>query len=225
MKNENALLALAGFFTWAVVAYIEVNGLAGSPNFGWGIAGFVIFLASFLYISSGYSKTLPVKFSQSALLLQLVVTLLLLLFCQGPVAPALLVLWSAQLPYFFLQRMAIAMVVVSVLLFYAIMIFLWDASYPIVTGMIYFGFQLFSLSSSFARVNERNARERVEQLNQQLQATRILLAQSSRQDERVRIARDLHDILGHQLTALNLQLEILQYKVPDEEMRSACGHG
>ncbi|GGY66289.1 hypothetical protein GCM10011613_07760 [Cellvibrio zantedeschiae] len=32
----------------------------------------------------------------------------------------------------------------------------------------------------------------------------------------MRIARDLHDILGHQLTALNLQLEILQHKVPEE---------
>ncbi len=55
-----------------------------------------------------------------------------------------------------------------------------------------------------------------EQLNQQLIATRSLLSQSSQHQERVRIARDLHDILGHQLTALSLQLEVLSHKVPDE---------
>ncbi len=215
MKSENLLLTLAGFFTWAVVAYIEVRGLVGSPNVWWVIIGFVVFLASFLSISCSYPKNLSLRFSQALLFLQVFLAMALLLFCQGPVAPVLLVLWAAQLPYFFAQRIAILMIVVSVFLFYCIMISLWDESYPIITGLIYFGFQLFSLSSSFARVNERTAREHVEQLNQQLQATRILLAQSSRQEERVRIARDLHDILGHQLTALNLQLEILQHKVPE----------
>jgi signal transduction histidine kinase len=221
MKSENLLLTLAGFFTWAVVAYIEVSGLVASPNVWWVIIGFVFFLAAFLSLSCSYPKNVSLRFSQIVLFLQLFLALALLLFCQGPVVPVLLVLWSAQLPYFFAQRIAIVMIVVSVLLFYCIMIFLWDESYPIITGLIYFGFQLFSLSSSFARVNERNAREHVEQLNQQLQATRILLAQSSRQEERVRIARDLHDILGHQLTALNLQLEILQHKVPDELRETA----
>lgn len=216
MKSENLLLSLAGFFTWAVVAYIEMSHLEGSPYLWWVVIGFVLFLAAFLSISCSYPKAASLGFSRLLLFLQMFLALALLLFCQGPVAPVLLVLWSAQLPYFFAQRISIAMIFVSVLLFYVIMIFLWDKSYPIITGLIYFGFQLFSLSSSFARVNERNARERVEELNQQLQATRILLAQSSRQDERVRIARDLHDILGHQLTALNLQLEILQHKVPED---------
>jgi signal transduction histidine kinase len=144
------------------------------------------------------------------------VALASLIVHQGPVAPVLLVVWAGQLPDFFSRRLAFIQVAISALSFYAIMLFCWTESYPIISSLIYLGFQLFALSSSFARVNERNARERVEQLNQQLQATRILLAQSSRQDERVRIARDLHDILGHQLTALNLQLEILQHKVPDE---------
>lgn len=51
-------------------------------------------------------------------------------------------------------------------------------------------------------------REETALLNRELVATRELLLQSSRQSERLRIARDLHDLLGHHLTALILNLEV-----------------
>jgi two-component system sensor histidine kinase DesK len=44
-----------------------------------------------------------------------------------------------------------------------------------------------------------------------LVATRELLSQSTAQSERVRIARDLHDILGHHMTALILNLEVAKH--------------
>jgi signal transduction histidine kinase len=216
MKHERILLTLAGAFTWVLVAYVELDRLSGSPYILLSALGYLIFLFCFLPIGTGYSRKFSPRFSQVLLIVQLLVTLALLVVHQGPVAPVLLVVWAGQLPDFFTRRLAFLQVAISALFFYAIMFFCWAESSPIITSLIFLGFQLFALSSSFARVNEFRARERVEYLNQQLQATRILLAQSSRQDERVRIARDLHDILGHQLTALNLQLEILQHKVPDE---------
>ncbi|PXX41552.1 PAS domain-containing protein [Undibacterium pigrum] len=42
----------------------------------------------------------------------------------------------------------------------------------------------------------------------ELKATQILLSDAIRENERVRIARDLHDVLGHHLTALNLHLDL-----------------
>lgn len=216
MKNERILLSVAGSFTLALVAYVELERLSGSPYIVWSLLGYLVFLLCFLPISTGYSRRFPLYFSQGLLTGQIVITLTSLIVHQGPVAPVLLVVWAGQLPDFFSRRLAFTQVVMSALAFYLIMRLCWTDAYPVISSVVYLGFQLFALSSSFARVSERNARERVEQLNQQLQATRILLAQSSRQDERVRIARDLHDILGHQLTALNLQLEILQHKVPDE---------
>ncbi|HOY21865.1 MAG TPA: histidine kinase [Cellvibrio sp.] len=216
MKNEHVLLTLAGVFTWLLVAYVELERLSGSPYILLSALGYLLFLICFLPIGTGYSRKFSPRYSQVLLMGQVLVALALLVVHHGPVAPVLLVVWAGQLPDFFTRRLAFIQVTISALSFYFIMLFCWVESYPVITSLIYLGFQLFALSSSFARVSERNARERVEQLNQQLQATRILLAQSSRQDERVRIARDLHDILGHQLTALNLQLEILQHKVPDE---------
>jgi signal transduction histidine kinase len=55
--------------------------------------------------------------------------------------------------------------------------------------------------------SEAAARETLARTNRELLATRDLLAQSSRQAERMRLARDLHDGMGHRLTALRLSLE------------------
>jgi len=45
-----------------------------------------------------------------------------------------------------------------------------------------------------------------------LKAAQLQLAQSSRAGERLRIARDIHDLLGHQMTALILNLEVATHK-------------
>ncbi|MCA9491232.1 MAG: sensor histidine kinase, partial [Myxococcales bacterium] len=45
-------------------------------------------------------------------------------------------------------------------------------------------------------------------MNEELLAARAELASAERRDERLRIARDLHDAVGHHLTALGLQLEL-----------------
>jgi len=42
----------------------------------------------------------------------------------------------------------------------------------------------------------------------ELRATQTLLEDTSRLNERLRISRDLHDVVGHHLTALSLNLEI-----------------
>ena len=70
------------------------------------------------------------------------------------------------------------------------------------------GFYLFTLVHSHNAVREKELRQEALALNRELLATRELLAQSSRQSERLRIARNIHDLLGHQLTGLILNLEV-----------------
>lgn len=69
-------------------------------------------------------------------------------------------------------------------------------------------FHLFAVITTHRANREQALREETAQLNRELVATRELLLQSSRQNERLRIARDLHDLLGHHLTALILNLEV-----------------
>lgn len=70
------------------------------------------------------------------------------------------------------------------------------------------GFQGFAAVAIYLARSEAESRMSLARTNAELVATRALLEEASRANERTRIARDLHDVLGHDLTALGLQLEI-----------------
>ena len=70
------------------------------------------------------------------------------------------------------------------------------------------GFQSFAAVAVYVARRETEARQALAWANAELRATRSLLEEASRVNERTRIARELHDVLGHDLTALGLQLEI-----------------
>jgi len=77
------------------------------------------------------------------------------------------------------------------------------------------GFQVFAAGTVLVARRELDARRALLRANAELRATRELLAESCRKDERTRIARELHDVLGHDLTALGLQLEVARNVLPD----------
>jgi signal transduction histidine kinase len=70
------------------------------------------------------------------------------------------------------------------------------------------GFQVFTATITLSMLGERSLRRRLAAANAELRATRALLRETSKLGERARISRELHDLLGHHLTALNLQLEV-----------------
>ena len=80
---------------------------------------------------------------------------------------------------------------------------------PLLVVVLYVGFQAFAaLVAHYARSAER-ARDRLALVNADLLATRALLSDSARDAERLRVARELHDVAGHTLTAMNLNLRVL----------------
>ena len=76
------------------------------------------------------------------------------------------------------------------------------------------GFQGFALASIDATRREAAARLALAASHAELVAMRSRLDEATRSQERTRIARDLHDVLGHNLTALGLQLEIASHLEP-----------
>ena len=70
----------------------------------------------------------------------------------------------------------------------------------------------FVLTISYTAISLQRERRQALDLNRELKAAQLQLTQSSRTDERLRIARDIHDLLGHQMTALILNLEVATHK-------------
>jgi signal transduction histidine kinase len=73
------------------------------------------------------------------------------------------------------------------------------------------GFQIFTVTITVAMLGERRLRQRLSAANAELRATRALLHETSKLTERARISRELHDLVGHHLSALNLHLEVASH--------------
>jgi len=78
---------------------------------------------------------------------------------------------------------------------------------------LYLGFSGFTYITSLVARQQNDSREEQRRLNSELRATRTLLTESSRIAERMRISRELHDLVGHHLTALSLNLEVASHLV------------
>lgn len=81
----------------------------------------------------------------------------------------------------------------------------------ILQSALYVGYSSFTFVTGLVAKQQALAREEQRRLNAELRATRALLAESSRLSERMRISRELHDLLGHHLTALSLNLEVASH--------------
>lgn len=194
-------LTLAALFTMASVGlslrWSQQPVLAGSV--------LVAFAALFLLCD------LPrAPWRRDALLVALGLLALVLVWLEPVpnVAPVLLVIWVAVLATQWPPLPVLVATLVADLAFYLVM---RDSGHrmPSLLVMIHMGFQGFAaLCAHYARSAER-ARDRLALVNADLLATRALLADSARDAERLRVARELHDVAGHKLTAMMLNLRAL----------------
>lgn len=136
------------------------------------------------------------------------------------VAPVLLVVWAACAFGVWPWRVALAATLLADLAFYLLMTYTGHGA-PLTFAMIYTGFgALAAFCVHYARSAE-HARDALAQANAHLLATRSLLADSARNAERLRLARELHDVAGHKLTAMRLNLRELQATTPSPTLALA----
>ncbi|MBT2750210.1 MULTISPECIES: histidine kinase [unclassified Lysobacter] len=127
---------------------------------------------------------------------------------RGGAAPALLVVMIAHMAMVYPRRVVIVLAMAINLALYAILVHAHSAA-PLVITLIFAGFQSFAaLIARYARSAEQT-RDQLALVNADLLATRALLADSARDAERLRMARELHDVAGHKLTAMMLNLRAL----------------
>ncbi len=143
--------------------------------------------------------------------LELALICTLYLMVDIPYVAILGIVWVVQATETFSIRVATRLLALAVALFGASQAWHWagnNLAMGISSTVTLSLFHLFAVIVTHRANREQTLREETALLNRELVATRELLLQSSRQSERLRIARNLHDLLGHHLTALMLNLEV-----------------
>jgi signal transduction histidine kinase len=191
--NDSRAMRLAAAGVWLLVGLpVFIQG-ATTPGLmtQWAIA-YVLF--GVLFFADLRRPSLQLLALASA---SIIVTVLLL--CDG-FEGALMVLIAMRLGARTERRTGIVWIVVQTLLLGTAITIHWSLRPALMLAPPYLGFQLLAY---FTLQQMRAADE----LNAELRALQELVAGSSRMAERLRITQELHDALGHRLTALTLNLE------------------
>ncbi len=206
-------LHCAAYLTWGtVLAGLIAGGFnAGAHRIAQPLAILglmLVFLAAFLF-ESGCSRRHPGgRGSIVALAIEIAATLTLVALSGDGIAPVLMILVVVQ-TIDLTRSWRIALVVGANLALLAILLSVSPRTSALIVWLLYAGFQAFAgLTGHYAKQAERS-RDELAQVNAHLLATRSLLEESARDGERLRLARELHDVSGHKLTALKLQLALL----------------
>jgi len=123
-----------------------------------------------------------------------------------------IVIWSAILPYYVNWKTCVVLSMPLALPTILIQGWVWQEQQAVLTGALFWTFNLFAMIMSNTAIKESKAREEADALNRQLLSTQQLMKQALTQDERLRIARNIHDVLGHHLTALTINLQVASRK-------------
>ena len=206
-------LGLAALLTWAVVFVSVLFGGLGSRVIERGVgtstaAALLVFLAALLADIVKDKSCQRLGGAIALLEVEALAALAVLVLTGDGSVPALFVIMAVQsahlpgrLPWLLLGINNIGLLVV--------LLWMWPPSGAIATFVLYAGFQAFAtLTAHYARSAE-NSRDALRLVNAELLATQSLLEDSARTHERLRLSRELHDVSGHKLTALKLQLAAL----------------
>ena len=215
--NHQQLLRFAGLFTWGMVGIpvlyawrqgFDQSGLSQASVSGW-IFSYLAFGVLYLLVTGQLIYRRCWRDSVSLLLTLFAIAVSY--YSETGLGSMLLTVIAGILPWLLPVRLGSLWLVVSHFLVIPVFIFSsdgltwWEA---FLQSLLYAGFSTFVFVTGYVAKQQAAAREDQRRLIAELRAARTLLAENSRVGERLRISRELHDLLGHHLTALSLNLEV-----------------
>lgn len=222
--NHIRLLRYAGLFTWAMLGLpllllsleaLEVGDEAVAPLSlpGWG--AWLLFGLCYAWLTRSLGSRRVTVFDHGVLLLLTLCAVGVGVFNDSGLGSMLLVVSACLLPWLLPMTVGVVWLIASQLLLLPVFMqwleFNWLEA--LMLSLLYAGFSGFVFVTSLVARQQAQEREEQRRLNAELRATRALLAESVRVNERTRISRELHDLLGHHLTALSLNLEVAHHLV------------
>jgi signal transduction histidine kinase len=129
--------------------------------------------------------------------------------------PALLIVVATQFATLFRDWVATLLIVISSLAFWGVSLINMPWPGALLPTLVLIAFQGYAVSIIASRVEVDRARGELARSNAELVSMQSFVAETVRDRERLRIARDLHDVTGHKLTALKINLQIMQQRVKD----------
>jgi signal transduction histidine kinase len=209
---------LAGYLAWAAVAI----GLWRVPPVWTPLgetAGRTVAALCMLAFVGGIMRRGRDGGSIISLSLMVVSALVLLALGPSSFTPILLIVIAAAIAAVYRPGIAVIALVALNLAFLAILVARWRIADPGFMLLVYGSVEVFALLTTLERARAERVSRELREVNAQLLATRELLAESARDGERLRVSRELHDVAGHGLTALALNLDLLGQEVPVSKRR------
>ena len=223
--DHSRLLRFAGLFTWAVVGLpllllslpqpvdqdeelVVAAALGWQAWLAWATFGF-----SYAWLTRALSARRATAVDYLLLVLLTGSAIAISYYSGSGLGSILLMVVACVLPWLLPLPVGIAVLALSELVVVPVYMralgFSWFEA--LMQAVLYVGFAGFVFVTSMVARQQAQARDEQRRLNAELRATRALLAESARVNERTRISRELHDLLGHHLTALSLNLEVASH--------------
>lgn len=206
----------AGIGTWAVVFGICLYWLGGSApaeisaNTRPIVICFLLYLTCFVANACTPRLFAGFRVQQVILSLQLLASYAVMWFLPVEFISILTIIWASMLPRFFSLKTSVLIALLVVFSWFVVFWLHWQKG-VFFDGLLFSTFHLFAILMTQHAKDAEQASAKTLRLNRELEATQKLLAEASRQNERTRIARDLHDLLGHHLTALIINLQVASH--------------
>ncbi len=204
------MLRASGLLVWAALsATTLLQAKYGAPLAIWAV-GSALFAVTFWLGTSLRGPSVFLLIVQGAAIVEMVAVL-----CNG-YEGFLLVLMAAQLGYWGRVPHAFFWVTLEAVALGIAITWHWSLQPALILTPPYFGFGVLMLAATRLLHEEAQTRAHLSRANEDLQRAQAELNRAARLDERLQIAQNLHDSLGHHLTALSLNLEAASHSsVPE----------